>query len=115
MQAAAILLGITALGGLVMAIMRWRGAPRPPDWLAMLHGLLAAASLTLLIHAALTVGLPSLALLSLALLVVAALGGVYLNLRYHTKLLPLPKGWIIGHAALAVIAYGLLLLALRSG
>jgi len=115
MQAAAILLGITALGGLVMAIGRWRGAPRPPDWLAMLHGLLAAAGLTLLVHAALTVGLPSLALLSLGLFVVAALGGVYLNLRYHTKLLPLPKGWILGHAALGVVAYGLLLLALRGG
>ncbi len=115
MQTAAILLGITALGGLLMAIIRWRGAPRPPDWLAMLHGLLAAAGLTLLIHAGLTVGIPSTAWLALALFVVAALGGVYLNLRYHTKQLPLPKGVIIGHAVLGVAGYGLLLLALNSG
>jgi len=115
MQAAVILLGITALGGLLMAIIRWRGAPRPPDWLAMLHGLLAAAGLTLLIHAALTVGVPSTALLALGVFVIAALGGVYLNLRYHAKQLPLPKGWIIGHAGLGVVGYGLLLLAVGTG
>ena len=45
MQAAAILFGLAALGGLVMAFLRWSGAPRPPDWLAMGHGLLAAAGL----------------------------------------------------------------------
>lgn len=115
MRAAVILLGITALGGLSMAILRWRGAPRPPDWLAMLHGLLAAAGLTLLIHAALTVGVPSTAMLGLGLFVIAALGGAILNLRFHARQLPLPKGWIVGHAALAVVAYGLLLLAMRAG
>ena len=115
MQAAAVLLGIAALGGLVMAFMRWSGAPRPPDWLAMLHGLLAAAGLTLLIHAALTVGLPGPALLSLVLFVLAALGGAYINLRYHAKQLALPKGWILGHAGLAVVAYVLLLLAVFAG
>jgi hypothetical protein len=112
MQAAAILFGIAALGGLAMAFMRWSGAPRPPDWLAMLHGLLAAAGLTLLIRAAVTVGLPTLALGSLCLFVLAALGGAYVNLRFHARQLALPKAWIVGHAALAVIAYALLLLAL---
>ena len=112
MQAAAVLFGVAALGGLFMAFLRWRGAPRPPDWLAMLHGLLAAAGLTLLIQAALTVGLPSLAVLSLCLFVLAALGGMLINLRYHAKQLPLPKAWIVGHAGLAVVAYALLLLAL---
>lgn len=111
MQAAAVVFGIAALGGIVMALLRWRGAPRPPDWLAMLHGLLAGAGLTLLIYAAVTVGLPSLALLSLGLFVLAALGGVYINLRFHAKQLALPKGWILGHAGLAVVAYALLLLA----
>ena len=112
MQAAAILFGLAALGGLIMAFIRWSGAPRPPDWLAMGHGLLAAAGLTLLVHAALTSGLPVLAQLSLGLFVVAALGGALLNLRFHAKQLPLPKAWIVGHAVLAVVAFGLLLLAL---
>jgi hypothetical protein len=48
------------------------------------------------------------------LFVIAALGGATLNLRYHARQLPLPKAWIVGHAALAVTAYGLLLLALRA-
>ena len=112
MQAAAILFGLAALGGLVMAFIRWSGTPRPPDWLAMAHGLLAAAGLTLLVHAALTVGVPVLAQASLGLFVLAALGGVVINLRYHAKQLALPKGLIVGHALLAVVAYGLLLLAL---
>ena len=49
---------------------------------------------------------------SLGLFVLTALGGVVINLRYHTKQLALPKGLIVGHALLAVVAYGLLLLAL---
>ncbi len=112
MQAAAILFTLSALGGLVMAFIRWSGAPRPPDWLAMAHGLLAAAGLTLLIHAAFTTGLPLLAQLSLGIFVVAAAGGALLNLRFHARQLALPKPWIIGHAVLAVTAYLLLLLAL---
>lgn len=112
MQAAIILLGITALGGLVMAWQRWRGAARPPHWLAMLHGLLAAAGLTLLLYTALTVGVPALAQISIALFLLAALGGVWLNLRYHVNDIPLPKGIIVAHASLAVLAYALLLLAL---
>jgi len=52
MQAAAVLLGAGALGGLVMAGIRLKGEARPPTWLAMVHGVLAAAALTLLIHAA---------------------------------------------------------------
>lgn len=112
MQAAAILFTLSALGGLAMAFIRWSGSPRPPDWLAMAHGLLAGAGLTLLIHAAFTTGLPLLAQLSLGVFLVAAAGGVYLNLRYHARQLALPKPWIIGHALLAVVAYALLLLAL---
>lgn len=115
MEAAAILFGLAALGGLLMAVIRWRGAPRPPDWLAMGHGLLAAAGLTLLIHAAVTSDVPALAQLSLGLFVVAALGGALLNLRFHARQLALPKAWIAGHALLAVVAYGLLLLALAGG
>src|SRR5436305_638928 len=90
METAAVLFAVAALGGLVMAGIRFSG-PNPPTWLAMLHGFLAAAPLTLLIYAACTIGLPSLANLATVLFVIAALGGVVLNLNYHWKLLPLPK------------------------
>lgn len=76
LQSSAWLLVITAAGGLVMAFLRFRGrGSNPPAWLAMLHGFLAAAGLTLLGFAALTVGIPDIALAGLALLLVAAVGG----------------------------------------
>ena len=108
---ATVLLGIAAVGGLVMALMRFSGMPRPPSWLAMLHGLLAASGLVLLINAALTVGIPQLARVSVGLLVLAALGGAYINLQFHSKNLPLPIPLILLHAGLAVAGFGCLLVA----
>jgi len=111
METAAVLFAVAALGGLVMAGIRFSG-PNPPAWLAMLHGFLAAAALTLLIYAACTIGLPSLANLAIVLFVIAALGGMVLNLNYQWKLLPLPKWFVIVHALVAVAGFVLLLAAL---
>ena len=110
-QAAAGLFAVAAAGGVVMAAIRVAGKRNPPHWLAMGHGLLAAAGLTLLIYAALTVGLPSRALAALVLLLAAAGGGVALNLGYQIRQRPLPVGFMFGHAALAVVALLLLLSA----
>jgi hypothetical protein len=104
-RTAAVLLTITALGGLAMAGIRFSGDKQPPAWLAMLHGLLAAAAVTLLIYAEATVGLPAIALGALVLFVLAALGGAYLNLNYQWKQVLLPKGLIVGHALVAVIGF----------
>ena len=105
------LLAITALGGITMAGMRFGGKPHPPAWLAMLHGFLAGAAVTLLLYAYFTVGLPVLACWALLLLLIAAAGGAYLNLDYHAKMLPLPVGLMVGHAGLAVAGFALLLAA----
>jgi len=77
----------------------------------MLHGFLAAAAVTLLLYAAATVGLPRMALIALVLFLAAAVGGAILNLNYHWKQLPLPKGLIIVHAIAAVAGFVLLLAA----
>jgi len=77
----------------------------------MLHGFLAAAAVTLLIYAAATVGLPTMALVAIALFLAAAGGGAILNLNYHWKQLPLPKGLIVVHAIAAVAGFVLLLAA----
>ena len=108
---ATVLLAISALGGLVMAGMRFAGRPHPPISLAMLHGFLAAAAVTLLLYAAATVGLPSMALTALVLLLIAAAGGVILNLHYHWKNIALPKWLVILHAVVAVLGFVLLLAA----
>jgi hypothetical protein len=111
MKTACVLLTITAVGGLAMAGMRFAGTPQPPAWLAMLHGLLAGAALTLLLYAYFTVGLPALACWALLLFLLAAAGGAYLNLKFHWKMLPLPMGLIVGHAGAAVAGFVLLLVA----
>ena len=111
MKTASVLLGVSALGGLTMAVIRFSGKPQPPIALAMLHGLLSGGALTLLLYAYFTVGLPSLACWALILFLIAAAGGVFLNLGYHWKMEPLPKGIIVGHAVLAVAGFGLLLVA----
>ena len=111
MKTAACLLAIAALGGLTMAAIRFGGKPQPPTWLAMLHGFLAGAAVTLLLYAYFTVGLPALASWALLLFLIAAAGGAFLNLNYHWKLLPLPKGLVVGHAAVAVVGFALLLAA----
>jgi len=110
-QAAAGLFAVAAVGGIVMAAIRIVAKRNPPHWLAMGHGFLAGAGLTLLIYAALTAGLPQRAMAALALFVVAAAGGVVLNLAYQMRQRPLPMGFVLGHAALAVVALLLLLSA----
>jgi hypothetical protein len=111
MKTSLVLLAIAALGGLTMAGMRFAGTPRPPTALAMLHGFLAGAAVTLLLYAYFTVGLPALAGWATLLFVIAALGGVYLNLNYHWKLQPLPINIMIVHAVVAVLGFVLLLVA----
>jgi uncharacterized membrane protein HdeD (DUF308 family) len=99
MQTSAVLLAIAAIDGATMAIIRFSGKPHPPTWLAMLHGFLAAAAVTLLLYACVTVGLPTSAKAALALFIIAAIGGAVLNLNYHWKQLPLPKGLVFASHA----------------
>lgn len=111
MKTATGLLAISAIGGLTMAIIRFKGQPHPPTWLAMLHGFLSAAALTLLLYAFFTVGLPGLAQLALVLFIGAAAGGVVMNLNFHWKLLPLPKWLVLVHGGIAVCGFVLLVIA----
>lgn len=106
-----VLLAVAAVGGLIMAGIRFAGNRQPPTALAMLHGFLAAAAVTLLLYAAATVGLPRMALLALVLFLLAAGGGVILNLNFHQNQLPLPKWLIVVHASAAVVGFVLLLTA----
>ena len=114
MKTAAVLLGIAAIGGLLMAVIRFRGADRPPTVVLMAHGVLAAAALTLLLYACFTVGLPALAMAATGIFVVVAIVGATLNLKYHSRMLPLPKTPIVIHGLVAVAGYVLLLLAVMA-
>ena len=110
LKVSAALFAIAAAGGLVMAYIRLGRKVNPPAWLAMLHGILAAAGLTLLAYATFTATVPAFAQYALGLLVVAALGGAFMNLCYQWRNLPLPVGILIVHALLAVVGFALLLI-----
>ena len=108
---AVALFTLAALGGLLMAGIRFGGKRNPPAWLAMLHGLLAAAGLTLLAYAAFTTGVPGTAQLALLLFLAAAGGGAILSLAYKWKQILLPAWLVVVHATAAVLAFVLLLAA----
>jgi len=106
-----VLLALAAGGGLLLAAIAVKGNHAPPIWLAMGHGFLAAAALTLLLYAAATVGLPGMAPAALVLLLLAAGGGAVLNLKYHWNRLALPRWLIAVHAVAAVAGFVLLVVA----
>jgi len=111
LRAAACLFLLTALGGLLMAGIRFMGKRNPPPWIAMLHGLLAGAGVTLLAYAVLAGTVPATATLALLLFVLAALGGLVLNLKYEWNRVLLPTPLLVGHALVAVVGFVLLLVA----
>ncbi len=111
LQTAAILLLSTAAGGGAMAVLRVTKKINPPSWLAMAHGLLAASGLTLLIYGAAAGGLPGMAVLGIAILLVAAAGGVVMNLFYQLADKLLPQWLLLLHIALATVGTGLVAFA----
>lgn len=112
MSTAAILFAIAALGGVTMAVIRFRGNPAPPLWLAAVHGLVAAAGLVTLIATVTRQNVPATALVSLAGFLVAALGGFLLLLGFHLKGKPLPVPVMLLHGTVAVISFVTLLIAI---
>jgi hypothetical protein len=108
-KTSAVLLGLTALGGLLMGLLRFR-MERPPAWLAMAHGFLAASGLTLLLYTGITVGVPNLMWFGIAILLLAAPLGIYLNLAYHAKLRALPALPILIHGVVAAAGFAIVAL-----
>jgi hypothetical protein len=112
MQGAAILLGLAALGGLTLAGIRLSGVPRPPTWMALGHGAIAATGLAFLIYPAVVSSIPVLAQIALAIFVLAALGGALLFVGFHLRQKPLPIPLVLGHGLTALTGYVLLLISL---
>ncbi len=109
--AAEILLGVAALGGIVLAIGHLRGR-RPPFALALVHGLVSAIGLVTLIIAMVQGVTDTGILTSLILFIVAALGGfVLFSLRLRNK--QMRKGLISIHALVAVVGYVVLLVSVK--
>jgi len=112
MYTAAILLTLAALGGAVVASFPLRGIPRPPTWLALGHGAIAAAGLATLIYYVLTTTVATFVFVATAILVAAALGGVALFAGFHVRERPLPLLLVLGHGLTAVTGVALLWLSI---
>jgi hypothetical protein len=100
---AVIVFAVGALGGLVLASSVLRGRLAP--WgLSLLHAALGAIGLILVIYAAASGGVPPAALVALAILIVAALGGFYLA-SIHLRDTVAPKPVVLVHAGAAVVGF----------
>jgi hypothetical protein len=108
MTIALVLFAIAAVGGIVIALMRFRGKPYPPMGLALVHGAVAAAGLIALI-ALVAQGHSAGATTPLVLFIIAALGGFGLFF-HHLRKVALPIWLVVVHALVAVIAFVLLLI-----
>ena len=115
MQAAVIVLALAAVGGLTLAVIRLRGAPWPPTWMALGHGAVAATGVGLLIYAAVSPGIPTLAQVALGIFILAALGGATLFLGFHMRGKALPIPLVLGHGLIAATGLVILLLSYFQG
>lgn len=109
---ACVLFGVAAAGGIVMALIRVGKKANPPHWIAMLHGFIAAAGITLLAYVSIFAQVPGVVQLALLALLLAAAGGVWMNLGRHQQNTLIPNSVMIGHALVAVAGVAMLLLAL---
>jgi len=111
MTVAAILFAAAALGGVVMAAMRFGGRELPPMALAVVHGLFAASGLVALVVTVFNSTSSTLALVALIGFLIAALGG-FMLFSYHLRRKALPINYVVIHGAGAVISFVILLAAI---
>ncbi|SHF28734.1 hypothetical protein SAMN05444392_11369 [Seinonella peptonophila] len=107
----AILFGIAAVGGIVLAIL-YKGNKNRPLWLAVAHGILAAIGLISLIIGVFQETTNGLILISLILFVVVALDG-FILFAYRLRGNALPSPLVYIHGLVAVIAFLILLVGIQ--
>ena len=95
-----------------MAVIRLRGMPQPPTWLAVVHGLAAATGLVLLIYDATNTEAAEQVKLSIGILVLAALGGAGLFFGFHMRGRPLPIPFVLAHGLIAATGYIVLVVSM---
>lgn len=111
MTIAAILFAIAAVGGVIMAAMRFSGRELPPMALAIVHGLFAAAGLVTLIAAVIGAQTNWASIIAVIGFVIAAIGGFTL-FAHHLRRQALPINYVVIHGLGAVISFVILLVAI---
>lgn len=108
MTIALVLFALAAVGGIVMAVIRFGGKPYPPMAIALVHGAAAAAGIIALAAGMKTA--PPVAATALVVFLIAAAGGFVLFFR-HLRKLALPIWLVVVHALVAVVAFVTLLVS----
>jgi hypothetical protein len=103
-----ILFAVAALGGLVLAALRFRNKPLPMS-LALIHGAVAAVALVMLLIVAIGPSGTGMLRIALAGFIFAALGGFFL-FSFHVRKERLPIGVVVIHALVAVVSFVALLM-----
>ena len=98
-----VLFGVAALGGLALAILRFRNRPLPMS-LALVHGAVAAIALVMLLIVAIGPTGTGMERIALAGFVFAALGGFFL-FSFHVRKERLPIGVVVIHGLVAVVSF----------
>jgi hypothetical protein len=111
--ASAVLFALAALGGITLAALHFMKKPLPMP-LAIVHGLVAATGLVLLIIGVATGASATLAVTSLVLFIIAALGGFVL-FSFYIRRQPLPSTLVVIHGLVAVAGFVTLLVFLVKG
>lgn len=103
-RGAVALLSLALATGLVLAGIRFFSDRPSPVWLARLHGLAALVAVALLARVWMTSGRPADAVaFALAALVIAAGGGLALDLGWRRRRRPLPEGLVFAHLSVAFV------------
>lgn len=105
---AIVLFACAAVGGIALAALHFAGKELPLA-LSLVHGLFAVAGVVVLIMAVVKLAAAGLLEISLALFVLAALGGVTLFLGFYLPRKKLPSAIVVLHGLLAVSGFVLIL------
>lgn len=88
-----------------MALVRFASDRRSPLWIAKSHGVAAASALSLLLFGWVNFSFPRAGLYGLVTLLVAAAGGLFLNLGYHWQKKALPEWLVFAHMSVAFVGF----------
>ncbi len=105
------ILAIAAVGGITLAAFRLSGQPRPPTWMAIGHGAVAATGFGLLGNLVLLDKVPLLSQIALGIFAIAAIGGVILFAGFHLRQKALPIPLVLGHGLIALLGLAILFLS----
>lgn len=111
LELAAAVFAITAIGGVLLAFIRFSKNVNPPTLVALTHGSAGGIGLVLLLIGVLQTGEFGYPGLALILFLVAAAGGFYL-FTHHMREQLIPSQVVALHGGIAVVAFGALLASL---